>query len=122
MCVCVCVCVRVHAHVYVCMGVGVPAYGAVVHACAIERSRVEFPLITVAHVFLFFLILLALLSFPWVATDSQWMLEYVVWCVMKMKKMKIGVHWPEKATSVRRVCNVDQAKNSGGQFITLANC
>ena len=85
-CVCVCLCMCVRAHVYACMGVGVPAYGAVVHACAIERSRVEFPLITVAHVFLFFLILLALLSFPWVATDSQWMLEYVVWCVMKMKK------------------------------------
>ena len=49
----------------------------------IERLRVQFPTIMVAHVFLLFLflILLALLSFSWVVTNSQCMPEYVVWCV-----------------------------------------
>ena len=42
----------------------------------------------VAHVFLLFVILLALLSFSWVVTNSQCMPEYVVWCVCVLKKKK----------------------------------
>ena len=40
-------------------------------------------------------------------------------CVWKMKK--IGIHWPEKSC-FNQPCGVDQAKISGGQFISLASC
>ena len=42
----------------------------------------------VAHVFLLFLILLALLSFSWALTSIQCMSEYVVWCVHVEKEKK----------------------------------
>ena len=98
-CVCVCVC----DSVCVCV-----PYGAVV--CAVdERLRVQFPTIMVTHVFLLFLVLLALLSSSWVVTNSQCMPEYVVWRVC-VKKMEIGIHWPEKS-HFNQLCGGYQAKN-----------
>ena len=55
----------------------------------IEGLPVYFTTIMAAHVFLLFLILLALLlSFPWVATNSQCMLEYVVCVKKRMEKWR----------------------------------
>ena len=71
-CVCVCVCVSHMVQRYV-------------QSISNREVAVEFPTIMVAHVFLLFLILLALLSFSWVVTNSQCMSEYVVWCVWKRK-------------------------------------
>ena len=70
----------------VCVCVCVP-YGAVVCAVDfIERLRVQFPTIMVAHIFLLFLgLFLTFLSFSWVVTNSQCMPEYVVWCVCRKK-------------------------------------
>ena len=56
---------------------------------SVERLRVQFPTIMVAHVFLLFLgLFLTFLSFSWVVTNSQGMPEYVVWCVCVEKKRK----------------------------------
>ena len=87
-CACVCVCVCVCVFVWVC-----PLWcSGMCSRFPIQRLRVQFPTIMVAHVFLFFLILLALLSFSWVVTNSQCMSEYMVWCVCaeKEKKWKNG--------------------------------
>ena len=67
---------------------------------------------------------LTFLSFSWVVTNSQCMPEYVVWCVCVKKSGKMK----EKRDSLARKSHFKQlrggyqAKNSGGQFISLASC
>ena len=93
-CVCVCVRARMHAcvRVCVCVCVCVCVYtiwcSGLCSRFPIDRLWVQFPRIMVAHVFLLFLILLALLSFSWVVTNNQCMPEcmYVVWRVYKNEK------------------------------------
>ena len=87
----------------------------------IDRLRIRFPTIMVTHVFLLFLILLSLLSFSWVVTNSQCMLEYVMWRVGVKIKNKKGFTGQKKATSIS--CVVDtRLENSGSQFISRACC
>ena len=99
----------------------------------IERLRVQFPTIIVAHVFLLFLgLFLTFFSFSWVVTNSQCMPEYVVWCVCvekkrkKKKKEKNGKMKNRdslaRKSHFNQLCGGYQAKNSGGQFISLASC
>ena len=72
--VCVCVCVPIW-----CSGMS--------SRFPIERLRVQLLTIMVAQFFLLFLILLTLLSFSWVVTNSQCMPEYVVWRVCVKNKL-----------------------------------
>ena len=128
-CVCACVCVCVCVHVCVCVCVCVRARVCVCVCpiwcsgmCSrfpIERLQVKYPTIIAAHVFLLFLILLALLSFAWVVTNSQCMPEYAVWCVCK-KKEKINRDSLARKSHFNQPCGVDQVNISGGQFESLS--
>ena len=84
--VCLCLCVHMCMSVCVCVCVCVcPIWcSGMCSRFPIERLRVQFPTIMVAHVFLLFLgLFLTFLSFSWVVTNSQCMPEYVVWCVCR---------------------------------------
>ena len=61
-----------------------------------------------------------------VVTNSQCMPEYVVWCVCRKKKWKNGKMKNRdslaRKSHFKQLCGGYQAKNSGGQFISLASC
>ena len=86
----------------------------------------------VTHVFLLVLrLFLTFLSFSWVVTNSQCMPEYVVWCVCRKRKKKEKKRKNGKMKNrdslarkshFKQLCGGYQAKNSGGQFISLASC
>ena len=119
-CVCVCVCVCVCP---------IWCSGGMCSRFPIVRLRVQFPTIMVAHVFLLFLeLFLTSLSFSWVVTNSQCMPEYVVWRVCRKRKKEEKNGKMKNRDSLARKSHFNQlfggyqAKNSGGQFISLASC
>ena len=94
-CVRVCVCVYVCHSVCVCMCVCVGGGGGygMGSRFPIERLRVEFPTIMVTHVFLLFLILLALHSLRWLPAASACRRMWCGVCVWKNVHFQSQTPW-----------------------------